>query len=107
MQLSVIIVNYNVKYFLEHCLLSVVRASEGLEVEIFVVDNMSSDGSVDMVSQRFPNIILIANKDNIGFAQANNQAVDRAKGKYILYLNPDTIVPEDCFSKCIEYMDAN
>ena len=107
MQLSVIIVNYNVKYFLEHCLLSVVRASEGLEVEIFVVDNMSSDGSVDMVSQRFPNIILIANKDNIGFAKANNQAVDRAKGKYILYLNPDTIVPEDCFSKCIEYMDAN
>ncbi len=107
MQLSVIIVNYNVKYFLEHCLLSVVKACEGLEAEIFVVDNMSGDGSADMVSTKFPNVILIANKDNIGFAKANNQAVDKAKGKYMLYLNPDTIVPEDCFTKCLTYMEAH
>lgn len=107
MQLSVVIVNYNVKYFLEHCLYSVMRASEGLEVEIFVVDNMSADGSVEMVRNKFPSIILIENKENIGFAKANNQAVAKAKGKYILYLNPDTILAEDCFAKCIEYMDAN
>ena len=107
MQLSVIIVNYNVKYFLEHCLLSVVKACEGIEAEILVVDNMSADGSAEMVSAKFPQVKLIANKDNIGFAKANNQAVDKAKGKYILYLNPDTIVPEDCFTKCIGYMDTH
>ena len=107
MQLSIIIVNYNVKYFLEHCLLSVVKACQPIEAEIFVVDNMSTDGSAEMVSAKFPQVKLIANKDNIGFAKANNQAVDKAKGKYILYLNPDTIVPEDCFTTCINYMDAH
>ena len=107
MQLSVVIVNYNVKYFLEHCLLSVTRACEGIDAEIFVVDNMSADGSVEMVRSKFPAVILIDNKENTGFARANNQAVARAKGKYILYLNPDTIVPEDCFAKCIEYMDTH
>ncbi len=106
MQLSVVIVNYNVKYFLEHCLLSVRRACVGLDVEIFVVDNQSMDGSTEMVRNQFPEIILIANQENVGFAKANNQAVARAKGKYILYLNPDTIVPEDCFSKCITLMDS-
>jgi GT2 family glycosyltransferase len=103
MQLSIIIVNYNVKYFLEHCLLSVVKACQPIEAEIFVVDNMSTDGSAEMVSAKFPQVKLIANKDNIGFAKANNQAVDKAKGKYILYLNPDTIVPEDCFIKCLDF----
>jgi GT2 family glycosyltransferase len=107
MQLSIIIVNYNVKYFLEHCLLSVARASEGLAIEVFVVDNMSQDGSVDMVRKKFPHIILIDNQENIGFAKANNQAFEKAKGKYILYLNPDTILPEDCLRKCISYMDSN
>lgn len=107
MQLSVIIVNYNVKYFLEHCLLSVMHACEGIEAEVFVVDNTSSDGSTDIVKQKFPLVILIENKDNVGFAKANNQAVKLATGKYILYLNPDTIVPEDCFVKCLSYMDAH
>ncbi len=107
MQLSVIIVNYNVKYFLEHCLLSVMRASEGLAVEVFVVDNTSSDGSVAMVRNKFPSVILIDNPVNVGFAKANNQAVAKARGQYILYLNPDTIVAEDCFSSCIAYMDAH
>lgn len=107
MQLSVVIVNYNVKYFLEHCLLSVMRACEGLACEVIVVDNCSNDGSADMVSARFPNIKLIANKENVGFAKANNQAVDQATGQYILYLNPDTIVPEDCFIKCLAYMDVH
>jgi GT2 family glycosyltransferase len=107
MQLSVVIVNYNVKYFLEHCLLSVKRACTGLDAEIFVVDNRSTDGSVEMIKSQFPEIILIANNENVGFAKANNQAVARARGKYILYLNPDTIVPEDCFAQCLTYMDSH
>lgn len=107
MQLSVIIVNYNVKYFLEYCLLSVLRASVGLEVEIFVVDNQSKDGSVEMLKEKFPQVYLIANEQNTGFAKANNQAVALARGVYILYLNPDTIVSEDCFQKCIQYLDEH
>ena len=107
MQLSIIIVNYNVKYFLAHCLLSVLYASKNSQVEVFVVDNMSQDGSVEMVKEKFPWVILIANEENVGFAKANNQAVELSTGKYILYLNPDTIVPEDCFEKCIAYMDAH
>ena len=107
MQLSVIIVNYNVKYFLEHCLKSVLAACTEIHAEILVVDNQSSDGSVKMVKEKFPNVVCIENKENVGFAKANNQAVAIAKGKYILYLNPDTIVPEDCFQKCIEFMDAH
>jgi GT2 family glycosyltransferase len=107
MQLSIIIVNYNVKYFLEHCLLSVRYAAMGLDVEIFVVDNQSTDGSVDMIRQKFTDVILIANNENVGFAKANNQAVKQAKGKYILYLNPDTIVSEDCFQRCVDYMEQH
>jgi Predicted glycosyltransferases len=83
------------------------KASEGLEVEIWVVDNSSTDGSVEMVQTLFPQVKLIVNTENVGFAMANNQAVDRAVGKYILYLNPDTIVPEDCFWKCMAYMDSH
>lgn len=107
MQLSIIIVNYNVKYFLEHCLLSVFRACDGLEAEVLVVDNASNDGSVAMVQARFPQAVLIANTNNVGFAKANNQAVALAKGDYILYLNPDTILPEDCLHKCYAYMQAH
>lgn len=106
-QLSVIIVNYNVKHFLAHCLQSVLLACKNVDAEIFVVDNNSSDGSVEMVKNRFPEVMVIANKENAGFAKANNQAVKEAKGKYILYLNPDTLVAEDCFEKCIAYMDQN
>jgi GT2 family glycosyltransferase len=107
MQLSIIIVNYNVKYFLAHCLLSLQRAIINMQTEIIVVDNASSDGSVEMLQQNFPWVISIANDKNVGFAKANNQAVEIAKGKYILYLNPDTIVPEDCFEKCFAYMEQN
>ena len=107
MQLSIIIVNYNVKYFLEHCLLSVQHACKNIEAEIIVVDNQSTDGSVEMMQQRFPEVILIDNQHNVGFAKANNQGVAISKGEYILYLNPDTIVPEDCFEKCISYMEQN
>jgi O-antigen biosynthesis protein len=106
-QLSIIIVNYNVKYFLEHCIISVQAAMLGVAAEIIVVDNVSTDDSVQMMHQKYPHISLIANTENVGFAKANNQAVAIAKGEYILFLNPDTIVPEDCFAKCIVYLKAH
>ena len=105
MKLSVVIVNYNVKHFLEQCLNSVVKALEGLEGEIIVVDNNSVDGSIKLLKEKFKDIQLIANKKNTGFAVANNQAIKIAKGEYVLLLNPDTIVQEDTFSKCLEFMD--
>lgn len=107
MKLSVIIVNYNVKYFLEQCLKSVIVASKNIESEIFVVDNNSVDGSVQMLKTNFPDINVIANKENVGFSKANNQAIKLAKGEYILLLNPDTIVEPDTFEKCIDYMDKH
>ncbi|HLO57829.1 MAG TPA: glycosyltransferase [Bacteroidales bacterium] len=107
MDLSVIIVNYNVKYFLEQCLHSVMKAIEGIRAEVFVVDNHSADGSVQMVRDKFPDVKLIANAVNAGFAKANNQAVRMATGRYVLLLNPDTVVQEDSFTSCISYMDSN
>lgn len=103
MQLSVIIVNYNVKYFLEQCLHSVVKAAAAIETEIFVVDNDSADGSIAYLQPLFPRVKFIANKTNDGFGKANNKALAVCKGKYVLFLNPDTIVPEDCFSNCINF----
>ncbi|TGE25411.1 glycosyltransferase [Hymenobacter aquaticus] len=109
MKLSVIIVNYNVCYFLEQALLSVRRAVEklGAPAEVFVVDNNSVDGSVAMVRARFPEVILIENKDNPGFSKANNQAMRVAQGEYVLLLNPDTVVEEDTFRSCCAFMDAH
>ena len=106
-RLSVVIVNFNVKYFLEQALLSVRRASINLPVEIFVVDNNSIDDSVAMVRKKFPEVHLIANNQNLGFSTANNQAIRRAKGEYVLLLNPDTVVEEDTFEKCLAFMDAH
>ena len=107
MKLSIIIVNYNVKYFLEQALLSVRRASQGLAVEVWVVDNNSVDDSVPMVREKFPEVKLIANQHNPGFSIANNQAIRRSSGQYVLLLNPDTVVEEDTFEKCLAFMDAH
>ncbi len=107
MQLSVIIVNYNVKYFLEQALYSVYKAMHGVNGEVFVVDNNSADGSCEMVRRKFPQTIVIENKSNTGFSVANNQAIKQAKGKYVLLLNPDTVVEEDCFRRCIDFMDTH
>ena len=107
MKLSIIIVNYNVVHFLEQCLNSVFKAVENIEAEVFVVDNNSADDSVNMVQRKFPMAHLIANKENTGFSKANNQAIEMAKGEYILLLNPDTIVEEDTFEKCISFSDAH
>ncbi len=107
MDLSVIIVNYNVKYFLEQCLHSVLNSLRNIKSEIFVVDNNSVDGSCLMIREKFPEVNLIENKKNAGFARANNQAVKKATGKYVLILNPDTVVEEDTFEKCLEFMETH
>ncbi len=104
MNLSIIIVNYNVKYFLEQCLHSVIKASAGINHEIIIVDNASSDGSREYLEDKFLNIQFAWNESNLGFAKANNQALQMARGEYILFLNPDTILPEDCFQKCIKHL---
>jgi GT2 family glycosyltransferase len=106
-KLSVVIVNYNVKHFIEQCLFSVLKASESFECEVFVVDNNSVDGSVTLIKEKFPQINLIVNKTNTGFSVANNQAIRLAKGEYILLLNPDTVVQEDTFTKILAFMDAH
>lgn len=107
MKVTVIIVNYNVKYFLEVCLHSVLRAAGALPVEVIVVDNNSSDDSCAMVRERFPQVQLVANTDNKGFSKANNQAVSIARGEYILFLNPDTVMPEDFLQRTVAYMDTH
>ncbi len=107
MQLSVVIVNYNVRYFLEQALNAVRRASEGLSVEVFVVDNNSVDDSVAMVREKFPEAIVVANRENVGFSRANNQAIEMAKGEFVLLLNPDTVVEESTFHRCLSFMRAH
>ncbi len=105
MKLSIVIVNYNVKYFLEQCLHAAQKAAAKLSSEIIVVDNDSVDGSCQMVAEKFPEIKLISNKENLGFSKANNQAIRIAKGEYILLLNPDTVVEENSFVKIVDFMD--
>ncbi len=107
MDLSIVIVNYNVKYFLEQCLHSVNRASGETKTEVFVVDNNSVDGSCSMVQEKFPEVKLIRNDENLGFSMANNQAIRESHGKYILLLNPDTVIEEDTLVKCVWYMDEH
>ena len=109
MTLSIVIVNYNVKHYLRQCLFSLYAATEGIECEVFVVDNNSSDGSLEMLHDAFPQVKVIANSDNKGFAYANNQALRIATGDYILLLNRQTpqgllllnhkkYFPEQCYS---------
>ncbi len=105
--ISVIIVNYNVKYFLEQCLLSVIDASKKLSVDIWVVDNNSVDGSVALIKEKFPQVNLIANTKNVGFSVANNQAMEKAQGTYQLILNPDTVLEKETLNLCKAYMDTH
>ena len=107
MKLSIVIVNFNVVYYLEQCLKSVEKALEGIDSEVFVVDNNSVDGSCQMLRTEFPWVHLIENDSNLGFSKANNQAILLATGQYLLLLNPDTVVEKDCFSQIINYMDEN
>jgi GT2 family glycosyltransferase len=105
--LSIIVVNYNVRDFLEQSLRSIQRACRSLETEIIVVDNNSIDGSVEMVRDQFPGVQVLANTENVGFSSANNQAIRRARGRYLLIINPDTIVQEDTLTTLVEFMDEH
>ena len=116
MKLSVIIVSYNVEHFLSQCLVSVERAianfsgqtpSDSSQIDVFVVDNISVDGTCKMVKERFPWVNLIENPENVGFSKANNQAIKISNAEYVLLLNPDTVIQEDTFSKCISFADAH
>ena len=107
MKLSIIIVNYNVQHFLEQCLQSVFKALPNINAEVWVVDNNSVDGSVEMVEKKFPEVKLIASKENLGFSKGNNLAIRKSIGQYTLLLNPDTLVEEDTFEKVIQFMDNN
>lgn len=114
LKLSVIIVNYNVKYYLDQCIRSVLRAFEEMNTpaEIIVVDNHSADGSVDYLEQRypqklFPMVRFVRSAHNLGFARANNIAIRQSRGEYVLLLNPDTIVGEDALKASVDFMDVH
>lgn len=107
MKLSVVIVNYNVKHFLEQCLNSVFESAKHCETEVFVVDNNSVDGSCAMVKSRFPQVKLIENKINYGFSYANNQAIRLSEGEYVLLLNPDTVIEEKTLKVTCDFMDSH
>jgi GT2 family glycosyltransferase len=107
MDISIIIVSWNTRDLLRDCLRSIVEQMGELSFEIFVIDNASTDGSVDMVRAEFPCVRLIANDQNRGFAAANNQGIRLAKGRYILLLNPDTIILDSAIFRCVHYADAH
>ena len=107
MKLTVIIVSYNVRHYLEQCLKSVIKASHSLQVEMIVVDNCSEDDSVSMVQNKFPEVKLIINPDNKGFSKANNQAIRISEGEYILLLNPDTVLEENALSRSLHFMETH
>ncbi len=107
MQLSIIIVSYNTKELLEDCLKSVSIAKAKIDSEVYVVDNNSHDGTVEMVKKDFPWVKLIANGKNLGFSKANNQAIKKAKGDFVLILNPDTRVLPETLTKMLGFMKEN
>ena len=104
---SIIIVNYNVRDFLHHALVSLQKAMKGIRGEIIVVDNASDDGSIEMVRRRFPKVQLIVSKVNLGFAKANNVGLKRARGKFLLLINPDTLVQEDTLRVMVNFFQEN
>src|SRR3989344_155939 len=106
MDLSVIIVNWNTKKLLEDCLLSIYKYTKGITFEVIVVDNGLSDGSQELVKEKFPKTKLILNKTNLGFTKANNQGIKVAKGKYILLLNSDTYLIENSLGKLVKRADG-
>lgn len=106
MKLSVVILNYNVRYFLELCLKSVIDAISEIDAEIIVIDNHSPDDSCQMVKTLFPEVKLIENKVNFGFSKGNNIGVAVAKGEYVCILNPDTVVAEDTFKKVLKFAES-
>lgn len=104
MTVTVIIVNYNVKHYISQCIDSVLMAAEGMDVEIIVVDNHSSDGSVSYLRKNYPNIRIMASSHNLGFSRANNIGIKRSEGEFVLLLNPDTIIEKDTLRECVAFM---
>ncbi len=107
MKLSVVIVNYNVKYYLEQCLRSLLLSGKNIDMEVFVVDNNSTDGSIPYLRERFPQVKYIENTDNKGFSRANNQAIRQSEGEYVLLLNPDTLLTGHTLSDCLSFLDSH
>ncbi|MBW8035672.1 MAG: glycosyltransferase family 2 protein [Planctomycetes bacterium] len=107
MDVSIIIVNWNTRARLRNCIKSIIENAGPIEYEIIVVDNASTDASVEMVKDRFPSVVVIANDDNRGFASANNQGIEVAMGRYVLLLNSDTLVGESAIAKTVTYADKN
>lgn len=107
MKLTIVIVSYNVCHMLEQCLRAVNRALEGMEGEVVVVDNASTDGSMDYLRPRFPGVRFMAGRENVGFSRANNLAIRQTEGDYVLLLNPDTLVAEDTLRQCVAFLDAH
>ena len=105
--LSIIIVNYNAEKLLERCLRSIYAETKLVPIDVWVVDNNSTDMSVPMVGQNFPQVNLIENKENVGFAKANNQAITKCTGDYILLLNPDTLILQNAIEKTVDFMSKN
>lgn len=106
-KLVVVIVNYNVKHYVEQCLMSVQKASQGLDVDVYVVDNHSKDGSVEYLKKRFPTVRIISNNNNLGFSRANNIAIRQSDSEYVLLLNPDTIVGESTLKASVSFLDSH
>ena len=107
MKLSVVIVSYNVRELLTACIDSVVKAAEGIDTEVFVVDNDSADDTVEVIARDYPSVHLINNKENLGFSKANNIAIRQSAGEYVLLLNPDTVVAEGTLRGAVEFMDQH
>ncbi|MFT4204507.1 MAG: glycosyltransferase family 2 protein [Chitinophagaceae bacterium] len=101
--LSIIIVNYNVRYFLEYCLLSLRKASIGIHVQTIVIDNASSDDDYSWMAQKFPETVFVRNNANLGFGKASNQGLTLATGRYVLFLNPDTLLPDNALADCLAF----
>ena len=107
MELSIIIVNWNTREILDECLRSVYASQTSKQFDLWVVDNASSDGSVQMLQDKYPQVQLISNKVNVGFAQANNQAIDKSSGDYVMLLNPDTVVERDVVENLVNFLNEN
>ncbi len=107
MDISIIIVNWNTRSLLERCLASIEAGVDGLAAQVLVVDNGSTDGSAELVAAKFPSVELLRNQENAGFARANNQAFERAQGRYVLLLNPDTELRSDAVKQLVHFLDAD
>ncbi len=106
-KISIVIVSYNVRQYLDDCLASVQQALEDIPAEVFVVDNASSDDTLKVLPAKYPWVKFIINNDNVGFSRANNQAIRQSEGEYVLLLNPDTVVEKDTLKASIAFMDSH